>query len=81
MKLVARCEEEGGKVRTSTQERGCERLFYGIGADTRESKDERGTKDHLGKDCRKRKRLGRVEELECGQGGGTRRGGGVRRTM
>ena len=44
--------------------------------DTRESKDERGTKDHLGKDCRKRKRLGRVEELECGQGGGTRRGGG-----
>ena len=80
MKLVARCEE-GGKVRTSTQERGCERLFYGIGADTRESKDERGTKDHLGKDCRKRKRLGRVEELECGQGGGTRRGGGVGRTM
>ena len=56
MKLVARCEEEGGKVRTSTQERGCERLFYGIGADTRESKDERGTKDHLGKDCRKRER-------------------------
>ena len=52
MKLAARCEEEGGKVRTSTQERGCERLFYGIGADTRESKDERGTKDHLGKDCR-----------------------------
>ena len=50
--------------------------------DTRESKDERGTKDHLGKDCRKRKRLGRVEELECGQGGGTRRGGGgVGRTM
>ena len=82
MKLVARCEE-GGKVRTSTQERGYERLFYGIGADTRESKDERGTKDHLGKDCRKRKRLGRVEELECGQGGGTRRGkgGGVGRTM
>ena len=76
MKLAARCEEEGGKVRTSTQERGCERLFYGIGVDTRESKDERGTKDHLGKDCRKRKRLGRVEELECGQGGGTRRGGG-----
>ena len=75
MKLVARCEE-GGKVRTSTQERGYERLLYGIGADTRESKDERGTKDHLGKDCRKRKRLSRVEELECGQGGGTRRGGG-----
>ena len=56
MKLAARCEEEGGKVRASTQERGCERLFYGIGVDTRESKDERGTKDHLGKDCRKRER-------------------------
>ena len=62
--------------RTRTQERGCERLFCGIGVDTRESKDERGTKDHLGKDCRKRKRLGRVEELECGQCGGTRREGG-----
>ena len=56
MKLAARCEEEGGKVRTSTQERGCERLFYGIGVDTRELKDERGTKDHLGKDFRKRER-------------------------
>ena len=56
MKLAERCEEEGGKVRASTQERGCERLFYGIGVDTRESKDERGTKDHLGKDCRKRER-------------------------
>lgn len=54
MKLAERCEEEGGKVRASTQERGCERLFYGIGVDTREPKDERGTKDHLGKDCRKR---------------------------
>ena len=32
------------------------RLFYGIGVDTRELKDERGTKDHLGKDCRKTER-------------------------
>ena len=53
---TAEINEINGKVRTSTQERGYERLFYGIGADTRESKDERGTKDHLGKDCRKRER-------------------------
>ena len=33
------------------QERGCERLFYGIGVDTRRSKGERETKNHLEKDC------------------------------
>ena len=53
------------------QERGCERLFYGIGVDTRRLKGERETKDHLKKDCLKRERQGGVEELECGQGGGT----------
>ena len=44
-------------VRTRTQERGCERMFYGIygiGVDTRKSNDERETKDHLEKDCRRR---------------------------
>ena len=38
------------------QERGCERLFYGIGVDTRRLKGERETKDHLKKDCLKRER-------------------------
>ena len=49
-------------VRTRTQERGCERMFYGIygiGVDTRKSNDERETKDHLEKDFRRRQsRLG-----------------------
>ena len=49
------------------QERGCERLFYGIGVDTRRLKGERETKDHLKKDCLKRGRQGGVEELECDQ--------------
>ena len=39
--------------------------------DTRWLKGERETKDHLKKDCLKRERQGGVEELECGQGGGT----------
>ena len=34
-----------------------------------------GAKDHLEKDCRKRKRQGEVEEMECGLGSGTRQGG------
>ena len=46
------------------QESGCERLFYGIGVDTRRLKGERETKDHLKKDCLKRERQGGVEELE-----------------
>ena len=33
--------------RTRTQERGWERLFYGIGVDTRKSKGERENKDYL----------------------------------
>ena len=33
------------------QERGCERLFCGIGVDTRMSKGERETKDQLERDC------------------------------
>ena len=53
-------------VRTRTQERGCERLFYGTGMDTRRSKGERETKDHLEKDCRKREKQGGMEELRCG---------------
>ena len=48
-------------VRTRTLEGGCERLFYGIRVDTRGSKEERKTKDHLKKDCRMRERQGRVE--------------------
>ena len=48
-------------VRTRTLEGGCERLFYGIRVDTRGSKGERKTKDHLKKDCRMRERQGRVE--------------------
>ena len=51
-------------VRTRTLERGCERLFYGIGVDTRGSKGERKTKDHLKKDCRMRERQGGVERGE-----------------
>ena len=37
---------------------------------TPEDGGRRETKDHLGKDCQKRERQGRVEELECGQDGG-----------
>ena len=51
-------------VRTRTLERGCERLFYGIGVDTRGSKGERKTKDHLKQDCRMRERQGGVERGE-----------------
>ena len=53
-------------VRTRTQERGCERPLYGTGMDTRRSKSERETKDHLEKDCRKREKRGGMEELRCG---------------
>ena len=35
------------------------------------TKGERETKDHLKKDCGEGPRQGRVEELECSQGGGT----------
>lgn len=62
-------------VRTHTQERGCEQLFYGIGVDSRRSKGERETKDHLERDFCKRERQGRVEELRCGQGGNRQQGG------
>ena len=51
-------------VRTRTLERRCERLFYGIGVDTRGSKGERKTKDHLKQDCRMRERQGGVERGE-----------------
>ena len=64
-------EINGIRCEVYPQERGCERLFYGIGVDTRRLKGERETKDHLKKDCLKRERQGGVEELECGQGGGT----------
>ena len=37
---------------------------------TPEDGGRRETKDHFGKDCQKRERQGRVEELECGQDGG-----------
>ena len=50
--------------------RGCEQPFYGIRVDTRRWRGRRETKDHLGKDCQKRQRQSRVEELECGQDGG-----------
>ena len=43
-------------VRTHTQERGCEQLFYSIGVDSRRSKGERETKDHLERDFYKRER-------------------------
>lgn len=45
---------------------------------TRRSKPEKGereTKDHVEKDCRKRERQGRMEELHCCHGGGTPQGG------
>ena len=38
-------------VRTCTQERGGERLFYSIGVDSRRTKSERETKEHLEKNC------------------------------
>ena len=41
-------------VRTRTQERGGERLFYDIGVNSRKTKSERETKDHLEKNCRER---------------------------
>ena len=62
-------------VRTHTQERGCEQLFYSIGVDSRRSKGEKETKDHLERDFHKRERQGRVEELRCGQGGNRQQGG------
>ena len=40
--------------------------------DAGESKGERETKDHLGKDCREGERQSRVEEMECGQGSGAK---------
>ena len=45
--------------RTRTQERGCERLFCGIGVDTRMSRGERETKDQLEMNCSKRKKARR----------------------
>ena len=54
-------------VRTHTQERGCEQLFYSIGVDSRRLKGERETKDHLERDFRKRERQG--------QGGNRQQGG------
>ena len=38
-------------VRTCTQVRGGERLFYGVGVDSRKTKSKRETKDHLEKNC------------------------------
>ena len=58
-------EINGIRCEVYPQDRGCERLFYGIGVDTRRLKGEREIKDHLKKDCRKRERQGGVEELEC----------------
>ncbi|KAJ7388248.1 hypothetical protein OS493_038962, partial [Desmophyllum pertusum] len=46
--------------------------------DTRELKAERETEDDLEKDRRERVEHGRVDELECGQSGGTEQGGLVR---
>ena len=43
-------------VRTHTQERGCEQLFYSIGVDSRRLKGERETKDHLERDFYERER-------------------------
>ena len=59
--------------RTFTQERRCERLFCGIGVDTRMSKGEKETKDSKRKS--KGKRQGDMEELDCGWGGDTQQGG------
>ena len=57
-------------VRSCTQERGGERLFYSLGVDSRRTKSERETKDHLEKNCWEGEKQGRVEELECSQGSG-----------
>ena len=42
-----------------------ERLFYGIGLNTRRTKGERETKDHWENECGEREKQGRLEELEC----------------
>ena len=43
-------------VRTCTQERGGERLFYSLRVDSRKTKSEREAKDHLEKTCSERER-------------------------
>ena len=48
--------------------RAGERLFYSIGVDSRRTKSERETKDHLEKNCREREKQARMDELECCQG-------------
>ena len=57
-------------VRTCAQEREGKWLFYSIGMDSRGTKSERETKDHLEKNFWERKKQGRVDELECSQGSG-----------
>ena len=42
-------EQESELVKTCTQDRGVERLFYSIGVDSRRTKSERETKDE--KNC------------------------------
>lgn len=59
------------KVELVRTQRGRERLLNSIGVDYRRTKGERETKDHLKKDCGEGAKQGRVEALECSQGGGT----------
>ena len=75
MKLAVRCKEEGGAGQDTYSGERVWTTVFGIGVDSRRSKGERETKDHLERDFRKRERQGRVEELRCGQGGNRQQGG------
>ena len=52
------------------RKKGKNDCFYSIGVDSRGTKSERETKDHLEKNCWENEKQGRVEELECSQGSG-----------
>lgn len=54
-------------LRTGTQERARERLFYKVegGGGTRRSKGERKTTDHVENECQEREKQGGVEDLGC----------------
>ena len=68
---IAEFNDLSSEVRRHVLRReGVNDYFTGIGVDTRRSEGEKETEHHLVKDCRKKEKHGRVEELECGKGGG-----------
>ena len=56
MKLAVRCKEEGGAGQDTYSGERMWTTVFGIGVDSRRSKGERETKDHLERDFYKRER-------------------------